>query len=319
MQKSKSKGLLGLAGIGLGILAITEVGASAYFYNIALKRSTAKKERTMKMAGTDWDAYMPMLQERKEHFLQQPMKDVYIKSGDGLKLHATFVPNNDAKKVVICFHGYTSQGMSDYIALSDYYLKNGYAMLLPDARAHGKSEGTYIGFGVEDRWDAIKWIKWVITQCGNDVQILLHGTSMGGATVLMASGLLLPPQVKGIVSDCAFTSAKAVFTHVLHSMYHMPAFPIIQIANAVNKRKAGYALDECNAAIEVKKADIPILLIHGDKDFFVPLSMCEEIYKNCKDGTVQLIIEGASHAESYYKDTEKYEQALDKFIGEVII
>ncbi len=319
MQKSKSKGLLGLAGIGLGILAITEVGASAYFYNIALKRSTAKKERTMKMSGTDWDAYMPMLQERKQRFLEQPRKDVYITSDDGLKLHATFVPNQDAKKVVIGFHGYTSQGMSDYIGLSDYYLKNGYAMLLPDARAHGESEGTYIGFGVKDRWDAVKWIKWVIAECGEDVQILLHGTSMGGATVLMTSGLSLPSQVKGIISDCAFTSAKAVFTHVLHSMYHMPAFPIMQIANEVNKKKAGYALDECNAAEEVKKADVPILLIHGDEDFFVPVSMCEEIYKNCKPGTVQVIVEGASHAESYYKETEKYEMALNEFIGGVIV
>uniref|UniRef100_UPI004056C671 alpha/beta hydrolase n=1 Tax=Agathobacter sp. TaxID=2021311 RepID=UPI004056C671 len=319
MQKSKSKGLWGLAGIALGALAITEVGASAYFYNIALKRSTAKKERTMKMAGTDWDAYMPMLQERKARFLEQPMKDAYLKSDDGLRLHATFIPNNGAKKVVIGFHGYTSQGMSDYIGLSDYYLKNGYAMLLPDARAHGESEGTYIGFGVKDRWDAVKWVKWVVAECGEDVQILLHGTSMGGATVLMASGLALPPQVRGIISDCAFTSAKAVFTHVLRSMYHMPPFPIMQIANAVNKKKAGYGLDECNAAEEVKKADVPILLIHGDADFFVPVSMCEEIYKNCKPGTFRLIVKGASHAESYYKDTVKYEMALNEFIGGIIV
>ena len=101
MQKWKTKKLLELAGIGLGILAVTEVGASAYFYNIALKRSTAKKERTMKMSGTDWNAYAPMLRERKEYFLNQPRKDVYIKSGDGLKLHATFLPNQNAKKVVI--------------------------------------------------------------------------------------------------------------------------------------------------------------------------------------------------------------------------
>ncbi|MDO5141373.1 MAG: alpha/beta hydrolase, partial [Eubacteriales bacterium] len=204
------------------------------------------------------------------------------------------------------------------IGLSGYYLKKGYGMLLVDARAHGKSEGTYIGFGCKDRFDAMEWIKWVVEKCGSEVQILLHGTSMGGATVLMASGLELPEQVKGIISDCAFTSPKYVFTHVLHSMYHLPAFPLIQISDAVNKRQAGYGLDDCNAAREVKKAKIPILLIHGDSDFFVPCHMCDEIYENCASDKMKLIIKGASHAESYYKDTAAYEKALNEFIGGIV-
>ena len=74
-------------------------------------------------------------------------------------------------------------------------------MLHPDARAHGESEGKYIGFGCLDRKDALKWIDWVIEHCGADVEILLHGISMGGATVLMASGMELSPQVKGIITD----------------------------------------------------------------------------------------------------------------------
>ena len=110
---------------------------------------------------------------------------------------------------------------------------------------------------------------------------------MGGATVLMTAGLELPAQVKGIVSDCAFTSPKEVFTHVLHTMYHLPAFPMIQIADRVNRKRAGYGLDECNAAREVRKAVIPALLIHGSADTFVPCRMCEEIYQNyaCCPGT----------------------------------
>lgn len=149
------------------------------------------------------------------------------------------------------------------------------------------------------------------------MQILLHGTSMGGATVLMTSGLKLPAQVKGIISDCAFTSPKYVFTHVLHSMYHLPAFPMIPIADYVNRKKAGYGLDECNAAREVKKATVPILMIHGDHDTFVPCQMCDEIYENCASPKTKLIVPGAGHAESYYKDMETYEQALDDFIGGV--
>ncbi len=276
----------------LGVLAAAGVGETAYFYRRTMKRNNAKVERTMKMAGTDWNQYAPLLQERKAFMLAQDHREVSQMSFDNLKLHATFFPALEEyvdktemaagkKKAVICFHGYTSKGMSDYIGLSDYYLKRGYAMLLPDARAHGESEGEYIGFGCLDRKDALVWIHWLIQEVGEDVEIVLHGTSMGGATVLMTSGLELPAQVKGIVSDCGFTSPKEVFTHVLNSMYHLPAFPVIQGADIMNKKLAGYGMDECNAKREVAHAKVPILFIHGSNDTFVPTHMCNEIYDCC--------------------------------------
>lgn len=306
--------IIGAAALVGAAVAATAIEC-AYFYRRTMKRNKVKTERTMKMAGTDWNRHMPFIEERKKYMLAQPHNDVYIKSKDGLKLHATYFPNGNEKKVAICFHGYTSEGMKDYIALSGYYLKNGYSMLLVDERAHGQSEGEYIGFGCLDRVDALDWINFIIDKCGDAVQILLHGTSMGGATVLMTSGLELPEQVKGIISDCAFTSPKYVFTHVLHSMYHLPAFPVIQVANIMNSKKAGYGMDECNAAREVRKAKVPILLIHGDSDSFVPSAMCDEIYENCASPKKKLIIKGAAHAESYYVDTESYEKALNDFIG----
>lgn len=302
----------------LGMLTAAELGGCAYFYRRTMKRSNAKVERTMKMAGTDWSQYFPLIEKRKEWMLAQPHEEVWITSSDGLKLHGTYFPGEEGTKAVICFHGYTSKGMSDYIGLSDYYLKRGYRMLLVDERAHGESEGTYIGFGCKDRIDALGWIRWMIQKAGKDVQILLHGTSMGGATVLMSTGLELPVQVRGVVSDCAFTSPKYVFTHVLKSMYHLPAFPMIQIADKINQKKAGYGLDECNAAREVRKAKIPALLIHGDADTFVPCSMCEEIYQNYAAPKTKLIIKGAAHAESYYKDMEAYEEALNTFTGGIV-
>lgn len=304
--------------LAAGVLAAAEAAGTAYFYRTTMKRGNVKQERTIKMAGTDWSQHMPFINERKEYMLAHPHEDVYIRSGDGLKLHGTWFPTEENRKVVICFHGYTSQGMSDYIGLSGYYLEQGFSMLLVDERAHGDSEGTYIGFGCLDRLDAMEWMNWVLQRCREQVQILLHGTSMGGATVLMASGLELPPQVKGIVSDCGFTSAKEVFTHVLKHMIHLPAFPMIQLADIVNKRKAGYGLEQCNAAREVRKAKVPVLLIHGSADTFVPCSMCDTIYENCASSKRKLIVEGAAHAESYYKDREAYENALNEFIGGII-
>ncbi len=300
----------------VGLAAVAAGAESAYFYNRTMKRSKAKVEDTIKMSGTDWEQYYPFIDERKAKLANREREDVYITSNDGLKLHGLYFPEGDEKKIAICFHGYTSNCTQDYMAMSDYFLRNGFSLLLVDERAHGESEGEYIGFGCLDRHDALGWINYIIGRCGEDVQILLHGTSMGGATVLMASGLDLPKQVRGIISDCGFTSPKYVFTHVLNSMYHLPAFPVIPITNEVNLWKAGYGMDECNSAREVRKAKVPALLVHGDKDFFVPCSMCDEIYENYAAPVTKLIVSGASHAESYYKDTAAYEAAMDMFIEE---
>ena len=313
-MKGKKK-LLRLAPLLAGGLAVAGAVETAYFYRRVMKRTHTDVERTIKMAGTDWSQYKEILAERKAYLLEQEHEDVYQTSFDGLRLHAVYFPpkQETKKRMVLCFHGYTSQGLKDFIGLSQYYLQQGYGMLHPDARAHGDSEGEYIGFGCLDRKDALQWINWVTKTCGEDVEILLHGISMGGATVLMASGLDLPPQVKGIVSDCAFTSPKEVFTHVLHSMYHLPAFPVIPAADAINKKAAGYGMDECNAKREVEKARVPILFIHGTADTFVPSCMCQEIYDCCASDKKLLLVEGAAHAESYFKDMAAYEQALNEF------
>lgn len=303
-----------------GLLTVAGIGETVYFYNRTMIRSNAKTDRTMKMSGTDWTQYFPLMDKRKGYVLEQPHMDVHIASYDGLKLHAVYFPPVEKKdgpvRLVICFHGYTGEG-SNHIAMTEYFLKHGYGVLLPDARAHGQSEGKYIGFGCLDRKDALSWIKWAIEKCGKDVEIMLHGTSMGGATVLMTSGLNLPSNVKGIISDCGFTSAKEVFTYVLNTMYHLPAFPAIQGADIMNRKLAGYGTDECNAKREVRKATVPILFIHGDADTFVPPYMCDELYESCASPKMKLIVKGATHAESYYKDMEAYERAMDEFANKI--
>lgn len=310
----KGKMLLGAAALG----AASEYAIASYFFHRTMLRSNAKRERTQKMAGTDWDLYIPTIRAAKEWLAEQLQEEVWVTSDDGLKLFGRFVPCGDSKKTVICFHGYTSEGLNDYSTLAKFYLNEGYNLLIVDERAHGKSEGIYIGFGCLDRHDAKIWIDYIVERMGEDCSILLHGDSMGAAIVLMTTGLDLPKQVKAAVSDCAFTSAWDVFCAVLKNMYHLPPFPIMQIANQMVKKKAGYELDECNARREVKKAQIPILFFHGKNDTFVPCSMVYELYEACQTEKELVVIEGAGHVESCYKNPEKYEEAIRSFIFPII-
>lgn len=304
---------IGVAAVG-AVGMIGEYAIAKYFFNRTMIRSNAKREKTQDMSGTDWDSYIPHIRECKAELKEYPHEDVYIKSKDGLKLHATYFTCEGSKKVVICFHGYTSEGLNDYSTLAIFYKHNGYNLLIVDERSHGQSEGTYIGFGCLDRHDARLWIDYAIERVGEDCKILLHGDSMGGTTVLMTTGLELPRQVKAAVSDCAFSSAWDVFSHVLKTQYHLSPFPLLNITNSMFKKKAGYELNECNAKIEVAKAKIPILFMHGSDDSFVPCSMVYELYDICNSEKKLVVIDGAGHVESCYKDAKLYEGSIEEFI-----
>lgn len=79
-----------------------------------------------------------------------------------------------------------------------------------DQRAHGDSEGHTITFGVRERMDCLLWCRYAVEHFGTDCEIWLNGVSMGASTVLMASNLPLPPQVKGIIADCPYDSPRGI-------------------------------------------------------------------------------------------------------------
>lgn len=315
---SKIKYVVGAALAGVAVGVVADYAIAKYFFNRTIIRKNATVDKTQEMAGTQWSEYVPMIRESREILSNLPYENMQIKSVDGLKLHGKFFPYEGSNKVAICVHGYTSDGLKDYTTIAMFYLKNGYNLLIVDDRAHGQSEGDYIGFGCLDRHDVNVWINIIIEKMGSDCKILLHGDSMGGATVLMTTGLNLPSQVKAVVSDCAFTSAKEVFAHVLKTQYHLPPAPILNMANKMVKKKAGYELDECNSRREVAKATVPILFIHGAEDDFVPCEMVYELYEACQSAKKLVIVEGAGHVESFYKNPRLCEAAVEEFIFPVM-
>ncbi|MBC6696004.1 alpha/beta hydrolase [Terrisporobacter mayombei] len=223
--------------------------------------------------------------------------DEYVNSFDNLKLHAYIVKNKvKTDKWAIVVHGYAGNGklMSDK---AKYFYEMGYNVLIPDLRGHGESEGNYIGMGWDDRLDIISWINHIIEENPKS-EIVLHGTSMGAATVLMTSGENLPSNVKAIISDSAYTSILDEFKYELKTFLNLSYFPLINITDLITMIRAGYSFREASAINQVKKAKVPILFIHGDSDKFVPYYMMNELYDATNVPKEKLTVEGAEHANS---------------------
>ena len=230
-----------------------------------------------------------------------------------------FPAKKPTKRIAILFHGYTSCGMNDCSNMAEYFMENGYSSLIVDHRSHGKSEGRYIGFGILDRYDCLKWIEYVEERFGGDCEIVLYGVSMGAATVLMASGLdNFPKNVRAIISDCAFTSPYDVFKHILIRDYHLPPKPILAVKERICRAKAGYGFNDCSTLDAVKKGGCPILFIHGTEDTFVPTVMSEQNYNACTGEKQLLLVENAGHAASLYENRELYEATVIKFLEQYL-
>lgn len=243
---------------------------------------------------------------------ERTYEDVYLTSRDGLKLHAyLFKADNPTNKFVIGIHGYRSYARPEYGPYIKFYHELGYNMLLPDDRGHAPSEGKYIGFGVLDRLDCIDWAKYLVKNYGEDSEILLHGVSMGGATVLAASGEEdLPSQVKGIVADCGFSSAREILTFQFKNMLHLPVYPFLNMVEFFAKHIAKFNFDDYSAIQQVKKSKTPILFVQGGKDDMVPPFMVNELYNACRSQKKLLFVEEAGHGESIAFKPDEYHQAI---------
>ena len=279
------------------------------FYNLALNANYSKDIIYAEYNDENLNDAQKWLEEKSNY------SDKYIESYDKLQLHS-YVVSQNSNKWAIVVHGYGGSGklMSDK---SKYFYDMGYNVLIPDLRGHCKSEGDYIGMGWKDRLDIISWINFIIKENPN-AEIVLHGTSMGAATVLMTSGENLPSNVKAIVTDCAYTSAWDEFSYQLETYLKVPSYYILNVTNMVTKLKAGYSLKEASALESVKKATVPILFIHGDKDKFVPYSMMDKLYDATSSPKEKLTIDGGEHANSDLVSPFLYWLTLEDFLNQYV-
>ena len=240
--------------------------------------------------------------------------DIFIRSDDNIKLHGLYIRSESNKKIIIFAHGYRSTVQTDLFASCKYYYEMGYNLLLIDQRGTGKSDGKYITFGVKESEDIICWCKY-INKRYKKMSIILGGISMGATSVLMASKYSNIYNVKAVIADSPFVFPYDQVLYCIKHYFYINGKYFIDMINVWCMIFAKFSLKEKNVILSLKDNNIPILLIHGEDDDFVPLINSKKIYDNYRGIKYFVTFPGASHGMSFLVDSKRYINEIKSFLN----
>lgn len=298
--------------IGISVTVFLLSGGYYVFMKACHRERELHWEDPLSLGKSQWAPLADKIAEVVQYLNDHNTLDVYTVSNDGLSLRARWLPAEDAKGTILLFHGYRSCGLSDFSMVIPLYHGMGFNLLIADQRSHGKSEGNFITFGIWEHRDVLRWIAYHNDNFGK-LPVYLGGMSMGATTVLMAAGRELPDNVRGVIADCGFTEPYEIIAQVMASV-HVPAFPLLQIAGWYTKIFAGFGLREYSTVRAMDTCKVPVILLHGTEDHFVPCRMSKAAFDACHSEKQLLLVDGASHGTSFPTDRSRCEAALTDFL-----
>ena len=248
------------------------------------------------------------------------LKDTTIVGYRDFKVHACYVPALDpanAQGTAIVVHGYGDNHLVFLYLVRMYRDEFNYNVLFPDLQYHGYSEGDHAQMGWYDRLDVEKWIE-VAHGIFQDDFMVLHGVSMGGATVMMTSGDPLPDYVRAFVEDCGYSSVFIQFNNNRKESFRFIPPDVLQSASVVTRNRYGWGFWEASSLKQLAKCDRPMLFIHGDADDFVPFDNLQKNFDAKIHGYKEMwAVPGALHANSFAKYPEEYKRRVHDFLEKV--
>ena len=319
-------------GIAAALLLVVALvgGGSCYMLDYSLgytpqDRKTAEAQRNRIRKECPWTvAWMDSV------YQHHALRDTFVVMPSGYKAHAIYLyAPKPTDKTAVVVHGYKvrAEGMLHIAYLYNHDM--GYNVLLPDLYGHGESGGDHIQMGWKDRWDVIRWSEVAdeifskpkgamqnMSQKNAHTQQVLHGISMGAATVMAVSGEKTPNYVKCFVEDCGYSSVWDEFAAQLKDQFGLPSFPLMNTTSELCRWKYGWSFAEAQQIGQVSKSTKPMLFIHGDKDDFVPYRMLQPLYAAKTKGNKDIFIaKGSIHAMAYRDHHKEYTEKVRRFVG----
>lgn len=303
------------AGVAAGALVTAASLMPSLFMQITTKREEPyllrKARERMTRRLCDAQTYTGV-KEAEARLLQKKTERVSVTGVDGTELAGHWYPCEQPKRILIAMHGWRSSWARDFGVAADFWHENGCHVLFAEERGQGASGGSFLTFGMLERYDCLSWAN-AVCRTFPELPVYLVGISMGATAVLLASELPLPENVHGIIADCGFSSPEEIWRHVTQKKLHVPYRLVERRTNRTCQKRFGCLPHEVTTPGALRCCRVPVLLIHGTEDAFVPCEMSEQAKAACASPCRLLLVDGAKHGESYLKQTHTYRTAMTDF------
>ena len=249
-------------------------------------------------------------------FENLPKEEVLIPSPFGYFLKAIVIEPYESKRYIVISHGVTENKINS-IKYMNLFLKRGFNAVIYDHRRHGESGGKTTSFGHYEKFDLKAVVDWLKNAKGADIQIGIHGESMGAATMLLYAGML-EDGADFYIADCPFSDFKEQLSHLLKTTLKLPPKVILPVADLVLRMRQKYSIKDVSPISVIENIKNPILFIHSKKDDFILPTMSEKLYER-KSGPKKLYIAtNGVHAQSLNENKNDYEKVINEFLNDYV-
>jgi pimeloyl-ACP methyl ester carboxylesterase len=225
-------------------------------------------------------------------------EEVEVLSTDGIRLRSWWVPAEDSSKAAVLVPGWGGYKFEEHLLQTlPVYHDAGYSLLMLDLRAQGESDGKRRTLGYREVRDVQGALAWLRRQGYALDQVVLHGWSMGGATVLRAAP---GTGVAAVVEEAAYSDLPLLLRGKVPEFVRFgrllePAillvgklFPDFDYQEVVPKKEAAMLSDE----------GVPLFIIHSTDDEIVPYEQAKLLAAS-HPGASTWTLEGYRHVEAY--------------------
>ena len=238
---------------------------------------------------------------------------VVFRSGSGSDIHGWFVPGQSGGGAVVLLHGVHANRLV-MLDRARWFAARGYAVLLPDFRAHGESPGDRITFGALESLDALAAVQ-TVKRLAPDEKVGVIGVSMGGAAALLAPE---PLPVDALVLESVYpTIGEAVDARMRTWLWK--AGPLVEpfFVHWLGP-KLGVPLTALRPIDRIGGVRAPVFVIAGSADHYTPLAQSEALFARAPEPKRFWAVPGAGHVDLYAWARAEYERRVGGFLADYL-